>query len=134
MKKDIDFRLVEDIGIAIVLESDEPNQRNWKVYLLNFKSETITDILVSSKGYGTLQNEQVQTSLFRHSLGSLLPNEFKAIELIDESLFAITNEFWLSFYINNTIFDKKFIFLPETVIESNLIQIPIIHKLGVLIR
>ena len=115
MKKDIDFLEVVDIGIAIVLESESAENRNWKAYLLNFKSETISQILVSTKGYGLLNGAEVKTATFRHSLGSLAPQSFTPIEIIDESLFVIHNEFWLSFYIGDRVFDKKIsdIITPE---------------------
>jgi hypothetical protein len=134
MKKDIDFLEVVDIGIAIVLESESEESRNWKAYLLNFKSETISNILVSTKGYGLLNGSEVKTATFRHSLGSLAPQSFTPIEIIDESLFVIHNEFWLSFYIGDRVFDKKITFLPDTISALNLDLIPLIMLPGVIIR
>lgn len=134
MKKDIDFLEVVDIGIAIVLESEMAENRNWKAYLLNFKSETISNILVSTKGYGLLNGEEVKTATFRHSLGSLAPQTYVPIEIIDESLFVIHNEFWLSFYIGDRVFDKKITFLPDTISIANLDLIPLLMLPGVIIR
>jgi hypothetical protein len=134
MKKDIDFLEVVDIGIAIVLESESEESRNWKAYLLNFKSETINNILVSTKGYGLLNGSEVKTATFRHSLGSLAPQSYTPIEIIDESLFVIHNEFWLSFYIGDHVFDKKITFLADTISAVNLDLIPLIMLPGVIIR
>lgn len=134
MKKDIDFLEVVDIGIAIVLESESAENRNWKAYLLNFKSETISNILVSTKGYGLLNGEEVKTATFRHSLGALAPQSYVPIEIIDESLFAIHNEFWLSFYIGDRVFDKKIIFLPNTISATKLSLIPLLMLPGIIIR
>ena len=134
MKKDIDFLEVVDIGIAIVLESASAENRNWRAYLLNFKSETISNVLVSTKGYGLLNGAEVKTAIFRHSLGSLAPQSFTAIEIIDESLFVIHNEFWLSFYIGDRVFDKKITFLPNTISTVNVDLIPLIMLPGVIIR
>jgi len=134
MKKDIDFLEVVDIGIAIVLESESEESRNWKAYLLNFKSETISNILVSTKGYGLLNGSEVKTATFRHSLGSLAPQSYTPIEIIDESLFVIHNEFWLSFYIGDRVFDKKITFLPDTISAVNVDLIPLIMLPGVIIR
>ena len=134
MKKDIDFLEVVDIGIAIVLESESEESRNWKAYLLNFKSETINNILVSTKGYGLLNGSEVKTATFRHSLGALAPQSYVPIEIIDESLFAIHNEFWLSFYIGDRVFDKKITFLPDTISTANLDLIPLLMLPGVIIR
>jgi hypothetical protein len=134
MKKDIDFLEVVDIGIAIVLESESEESRNWKAYLLNFKSETISNILVSTKGYGLLNGSEVKTATFRHSLGSLAPQSYTPIEIIDESLFVIHNEFWLSFYIGDRVFDKKITFMADTLSAVNLDLIPLIMLPGVIIR
>jgi hypothetical protein len=134
MKKDIDFLEVVDIGIAIVLESESEESRNWKAYLLNFKFETISNVLVSTKGYGLLNGAEVKTAIFRHSLGSLAPQSYTPIEIIDESLFVIHNEFWLSFYIGDRVFDKKITFLPDTISAVNVDLIPLIMLPGVIIR
>jgi hypothetical protein len=134
MKKDIDFLEVVDIGIAIVLEGESEESRNWKAYLLNFKSETINNILVSTKGYGLLNGSEVKTATFRHSLGSLAPQSYTPIEIIDESLFVIHNEFWLSFYIGDRVFDKKITFLADTISSVNVDLIPLIMLPGVIIR
>lgn len=134
MKKDIPQNIVEGVAIAVVLEEDHATDRSWKVYVLNLRNEEIQNVLISSKGYGTIAGEKVKTTVFRHYIGNLAPQKYSAIELIDEKLFAINNEFWLSYYIKNEIFDKKFIFLTESVTESNFIRIPIINKPGVMIK
>ena len=133
MKKDLPDNIVENISIAIVLESSTPEVKNWKVYLLNQKDEAIENVMVSSKGYGEKDGEKVKTSILRHTIGTVSAHHFVAIELIDEQVFGLTNEFWLSFYIGRDIFDKKFCFVPESITESNLIRIPLINKPGVMI-
>ncbi len=134
MKKDLPDNHVEDVAIAVVLEEDKIESRSWKVYLLNLKNQALENVLISSKGYGSINGETVKTTTFRHYIGDVAPQKYTAIELIDEKLFAINNEFWLSYYINGTIYDKKFIFLTESVTESNFIRIPIINKPGVMIK
>lgn len=133
MKKDIPENNVEDILIAVVLESESPESRIWNVYLVNLKNQPIETVLVSSKGYGLKDGEDVKTSILRHSLGNLAASSFVRIEAIDEQVFGLTNEYWLSYYIDGNIYDKKFIFLPESIVESNLIRIPVVNKPGVMI-
>lgn len=134
MKKDLPENKVEGVAIAVVLEDENIESRSWKVYVLNLRDTQIQNVLISSKGYGTINGEQVKTTVFRHFIGNLDSNKFAAIELIDEKLFAINNEFWLSYYVNGEIFDKKYIFLTESVSESNFIRIPHINKPGVMIK
>ena len=133
MKKDLPENIVEDISIAIVLESESPESKVWNVYLINLKDQPIETVLVSSKGYGQKDGEDVKTSILRHSIGDVQPHSFAMIEAIDEQVFGLTNEYWLSYYIGSNIFDKKYIFLPESIVESNLIRVPIVNKPGVLI-
>jgi len=52
--------------------------------------------------------------------------------LIDASLFHLNNEYWVSYFVGNQIYDKKFIFVPESIIEQNLIHVPILNMQGVL--
>jgi hypothetical protein len=132
MKKDIEFPLVEGVKVAIVKTKNDQNADEWKVYIINRKTEIIKNVLVSSKGYGEINGEHIKTSVLRHVLGDISPKGYALIEHIDPSVFKISNEFWVSFYIDQKIYDKKFIFLPETIIESNLIQIPEIGAEGVL--
>lgn len=134
MKKDISPPLVEDIAVAVIKEENELAETIWNVYLINLKNDAIEGVLVSSKGYGFYNNETVQTSTLRHFLDVVKANSFKKIEPILETLFGLNNEFWVSFFINNVMYDKKYIFLPETIKEENCINIPVINKKGVMIK
>jgi hypothetical protein len=136
MKEDIDFPKVEDIIVTVVRESDKGFEDEWNVYLVNLKPIKLTGILVSSRGYGadTLSGEKIKTSTMRHFIEEVTPRSFVKIEQIIEDVFALTNEYWVSFYLGSKIYDKKFIFLAESIKEDNFIQIPILNKKGVMIR
>jgi hypothetical protein len=134
MKKDLPENIVEDVAIAVVLVDETPEFKSWTVYMVNLKKETLTNVLISSKGYGEKDGKQVKTSILRHFLGDMDSYSFKAVEAIDNAVFGLTNEYWLSYYINGTIYDKKFIFLPESIVDENLIKIPLVNKPGVMIK
>jgi len=134
MKKDIIPPIVENIAVAIVKEQNELDEDEWNVYLLNFKHENIEGVLVTSTGYGMFNNENVKTSILRHFLDVIKANDFKKIEPIVETVFGLNNEFWVSFFIKNVMYDKKYIFLPETIKDENLILIPLLNKKGVIIK
>lgn len=134
MKKDIAPPLVEDIAVAVVKEENEFHEAEWNVYLLNLKNETIEGVIVSSKGYGFYNNEEVKTSILRHFIDSVSAQGFAKIEPIIENLFGLNNEYWVSFFINKKMYDKKYIFLPETIKEENFTLIPVLNKKGVLIK
>lgn len=134
MKADLPENIVEDVAIAVVLMSETPEVKNWTVYLVNLKNEPITNVLITSKGYGEKDGKQVKTSLLRHFIGDVSAQSSAGVEAIDPAVFGLTNEYWLSYYIGSTIYDKKFIFLPESIVDSNLIRIPVLNKPGVMIR
>jgi hypothetical protein len=89
---------------------------------------------VSSKGYGVINGEAVKTSTLRHFLNEVKPGSFMKIEPIMEDVFSLSNEYWVSFYIDKIIYDKKFIFLPETISSEYFTLIPILNKRGVMIK
>lgn len=133
MKKDLPVNVVADISIAVVLESESPEGKVWNVYLVNEKEVPIKNVMVSSKGYGMIADKEVKTSVLRHFIGDIDSVDYAKIEAIDEQVFGLTNEYWLSYYIEDTIYDKKYIFLPESIIDENLIRVPLLDKPGVVI-
>ena len=136
MRKDIDIPVVEGISVAVVKElNEEKTAEVYNVYILNQKSEPIDDVLVSSRGYGQNKStgEKITSSTLRHYIGSVKKKSFAKIEPIIEEVFGINNEYWVSFYVGSKIFDKKFIFLPETIVDENMVIVPLIEKTGVLI-
>src|ERR1700748_2710093 len=133
MIKDLPENIVKDIAIAVALEGESVESKTWYVYLINLKNEPIENVLVTSKGYGERDGEQVKTSTLRHMFPKVEPNASVLIEPIDEQTFGLNNEYWLSYYIGTNIYDKKFIFLPESIVEMNFIRLPLINKPGVMI-
>ena len=133
MKKDIEHLEVEDLAMAIVLE-EENGQNVWNVFLINLHIVPIKNIIVTSRGYGELNGEIKKTSTLRDFFEELPELEFTRVEPIMENTFGLTNEFWVSFYINDKIYDKQYIFLPETINLKNFTKIPILNAEGVMIR
>ncbi len=128
MKGDILYPVVREVSVAAILEDTD-----WAVYLINQKDVPLEGVLVSSRGYGKIGEEEVETSVLRHFLDMVGPKSFVKIEPIMEDVFRLSNEYWLSFYIDGVIYDKKFIFLPETINSTFFSTVPIIGKKGVLI-
>jgi hypothetical protein len=128
MKKDIDFLPVKDVLLTVARRDGV----NWEVFLLNRSGERIETVLVTSKGYGEVDGEKQKTSLLRHAIPHVEAGEFALIEPIDPTIFHLTNEYWVSYFIGNQIFDKKFIFVPDSIIEKNLTFISELSAEGVL--
>lgn len=132
MIKDIVFPEVEDIAVAVVQEIEGLDEYN--VYLINLKNTEIKNVLITSTGYGVINDEYKKTSTLRHFFEEIKQHDFMTIEPITKEVFGLSNEYWVSFTLNNQLLDKKFVFLAETIVESNFINVPIINKKGVLIK
>jgi len=136
MKKDIEIPSVEGVSVAVVKElNEEKTHEVYNVYILNLKEVELTNVMVSSKGYGinSLSGERINTSVLRHFLGNIAAKSVAKIEPIVEEVFGINNEYWVSFFEGDRMFDKKFIFLAETIIEANMVSIPMTNNKGVII-
>jgi hypothetical protein len=134
MLKDIPQLKVDSIIVAIVREPNDEGELTWNVYLINLYDQEITNVLVSSKGYGSYEGRDVKTSILRHLIGTIDAKDYAKIEPIMDNLFGLSNEFWVSFYKGKDIYDKKYIFLPESITEDNFTHIPVLNKPGVMIR
>ncbi|GAA4846962.1 hypothetical protein [Algivirga pacifica] len=126
---------VEDVAVVAVIE-DKENKEGlvWSVYLFNMKETPIETVLVSSHGYGIYEGKEVKTSTLRFSLGDIPALTFEKIEAIHEQLFVLNNEYWVTFYENGRLLDKKYTFEPGSICEENTIDLPFIGKKGVLLR
>lgn len=134
MKKDIPQQKVEDIAIAIVPREDPATDELWDTYLINLKESAIENLLISSKGYGEIHGEKTKTSTLRHFFDSVDALNVVQIEPIQPALFAITNEYWISFVHEGHMYDKRYLFVPGSIDLRNFTLIPFINKRGVMIR
>jgi len=132
MKKDIEFEKVEHVSIGITKSVSLTGGVEWQVYIINYNDFPIDTVLIASRGYGEIDGEEKKTSTLRHMIQKIEGCEFELVEPIDPALFSLTNEFWVSFYIDGKIRDKKFLFLPDSIRDEHLQLIPWINKQGVL--
>jgi len=135
MREDLKGPDVEKVGVAVVMSDGEKGEKTYDVFLLNLRDDIMEGVIITSKGYGQNANtgEKVQTSMLRHTLEVLLPNEAAKIEPIMEAVFGLANEYWDSFWVDGKLFDKKFVFVPETISEKNMKDLPILGEKGVMI-
>jgi hypothetical protein len=126
---------VENVAVAVVEEHDEENNVMYNVYLLNLRDDIMEGIIITSTGYGenVETGEKIRTSTLRHSLEVLLPNEAAKIEPIMEDVFGLANEYWVSFWVNEIMYDKRYIFLPESISPQKMKVLPVLGLKGVMI-
>ncbi|MDW3197274.1 MAG: hypothetical protein R8G66_33155 [Cytophagales bacterium] len=127
MKKDIQFLPVKDVFFTVAQDQEE-----WKVYLINRGSDVLENVMITSKGYGEKDGKKQETSVLRHGIPKLEAGEFALIEPIDPQVFHLNNEYWLSFFIGTQVYDKKYIFVPDSISENNLSFIPELNLRGVI--
>jgi hypothetical protein len=135
MREELVGPAVENVGVAVIEEMGDNNEKIYTVYLANFREDIMEGIIITSKGYGENANtgERVETSTLRHCIEVLLPQEIAKIEPIMPEIFGLSNEFWVSFWVEDVMYDKKFVFLAETIQEKNIQFIPQMNAKGIII-
>lgn len=128
MKKDIVYAPVAGVSVAVVRQQDEPDAYGWTVVLFNENDAPITNVFVTSRGY----TDQQETSVLRHFFAEILPQSNQIIESIVPEVFGLNNEFWVSYYIKDQVFDKKFIFPSNCISTQNLVILPTLNRPGIL--
>ena len=135
MKDELKGPKVEKVSVAIV-EIMVENEKSYYAYLLNLREDIMEGIIISSTGYGenTKTGDRIKTSTLRHSIEVLLPNEAARIEPIMPEVFGLSNEYWVSFWVNEVMYDKRFVFPAESISEKNMQMIEILGQKGVIIN
>jgi hypothetical protein len=132
MMKDIEVPEVKNVTLAVTRKKSPGESEEWKVYLINNNQFPLENTLVASKGYGEKDGEKQNTSVLRHFLETVPPHSSALIEPIDPAVFHLNNEYWVSYYIGRQIFDKRFVFVPDTIREENISFIKELEMEGVL--
>lgn len=130
MNKDIDIPKVEGVYMAITHDYNEVFKTNdWNVYLINDKEIAIEMVLIVSHGY----DSDTKTSTMRHKLEKLQGKSGAKIELMQDEVLKLNNEFKLTFFANNILFEKTFLFRKNTIKENALRTIKILdNKRGII--
>jgi hypothetical protein len=133
VKKDIKIKRVEGIAMAVVPETVN-GEEEWYVYFINLKNDPVEGVLIRSRGYGRIKDQKRETSTLRHLLGTVEAQSYARVELIKRDVFGFTNEFWVSFWHNGYLYDKKYIFVPESISPQLFTEVPLLGKRGVMIK
>tara|TARA_R110000744_G_scaffold160968_1_gene277314 strand:- start:2057 stop:2452 length:396 start_codon:yes stop_codon:yes gene_type:complete len=128
VKKDIEIPVAKNVYVAIVREwNEEFLDKDWNAYIINGRTTPIELTMVVSKGY----EGNCKTSIMRHSIGEVAAKSYKKIEVVQEDVLTLNNEFYVTYYAENKLFEKRFLFEQNSVKESNLVTIPILDKDGI---
>ncbi len=128
MKKDVQIPIAKDVHIVGLYQWDEKHlNKDWWVYLINNQEKALEATIVVSKGYG----QGLKTSTMRHGFGIVAPKSIIKIELLQEEVLKLNNEFFLTFFQDNKLFEKKFVFESYQLNQANLIAVPLLDEKGV---
>lgn len=135
MKKDIEIPKVENVFLAAIQEWNDDFMENvWYIHLVNDSDYDLDGVMVVSKAFGTIDGEMKKTSLLRHAFQHVPTLSTVKVELIEKSVLELNNEFMVTYFIGNTLYDKKFIFRKNTINERATEEVPHIWKNGVVVR
>lgn len=135
MKSDIIIPEVENVFLAAVQEwNDDFMSKIWYVYLVNDSDFNLDAVMVVSKAFGTIDGEMKKTSLLRHAFVEVPAVSVVKIEMVADSVLVLNNEFMVTFFIDNTLYDKKFIFKAHSINEDFVEEVPILFVDGVMVK
>ena len=128
MKKDIEIPVAKNVHVAIIHEwNEEFLAKDWNAYLINNRTTPIEMVMVVSKGF----DGDLKTWIMRHAIGVVEAKSFQKIEVVQEDVLRLNNEFFVTYYADQKLYEKRFIFEKNSVSEKNLVNIPLIEKDGI---
>jgi len=133
MKKDIKIPEVTDVFMAVVKEYNQDFKTDeWNAYIINNKDVDLEMVLVVSKGYD--EDKMIETAVLRHKIEKLPAKSFAKVEFLQDDVLKLSNFFNVTFFEENTMFDKKYLFKKGTIKDSAIRNIPLLNKRGILIK
>ncbi len=135
MKSDITIPEVENVFFAAVQEwSDDFMEKVWYAYLINDSDFNLDSVMVVSKAFGTVDGEMKKTSLLRHAFVQIPAVSVVKIEMMEQSVLRLNNEFMVTYFIGTNLYDKKFIFKAQSITPDYVEEVPILFVDGVIVR
>ncbi|MBT8376551.1 MAG: hypothetical protein KJO22_06755, partial [Bacteroidia bacterium] len=71
-------------------------------------------------------------SIMRHKIENLPAKSYAKIELLQDDVLTLNNEFKVTFFEDNKMYDKAFLFKKNSIHKSNLRALPVMQQQGVL--
>lgn len=131
MKKDIIIPEISNVEMAIVYEYNTIyNTNDWNVYLVNNNNIRLEMVVIVSKGFG----DKNISSVMRKKIDVLDAHSFAKVEWIQPDLFKLTNQFQVTFFVKDRLYDKTFTFKENTIKEGGLRMIPELKKRGIVAK
>ena len=135
MKKDILIPEVKNVYVAAVLMTNDTGDQQWWIHLINDSTSPLENVMIQSRGYSDLDTKSgVKTATLRKVINLLPAKSAAKLEPIMPEVFHLFNEYWVIFFEENTLKDRKFIFGPYTIEAAIKEDLPVLKDKGILVR
>ena len=125
---------MENVFIVAIQDwSDDFQENCWYAYLLNATNEPLEMAMIVSRAYGLIDGEERNTMSLRHAFAKVETQTAIRIEFLENKVLELNNEFLLSYFLGNKMFDKKFIFNANSINVNAQIDLPVVNKLGIMV-
>lgn len=129
MKKDIEIPKVKNVYVAAVREKHPEYQSlDWNAYIINDREIPLEMVLIVSRG----SDKNSATSVMRHSIKILSAKSYAKIEFLQEEVLGLANQFSVTFFAEEKMFERTFIFPKNVIREENVKELPVIDQKGIL--
>ena len=135
MKKDILIPEVKNVYVAAVLMTNDTGDQQWWIHLINDSTSPLENVMIQSRGYSDLDtNSGQKTATLRKVIQVLPAKSATKLEPIMPEVFHLFNEYWVTFFQEDTLKDRKFIFGPHTIEDAIKEDLPVLKDKGILVR
>ncbi|WP_299121786.1 hypothetical protein [uncultured Winogradskyella sp.] len=131
MKKDITIPEVKDVHVAVVQEEHiEYKTQDWNAYIINNTDKDLETVLIVSQGF----SDKKMTPPMRHTISKLPARSYAKIEYLQEKVLELNNSFKITFFEENRMFDKTYLFRKNTINKRALQNLPLMQLKGILVK
>ena len=133
MKKDIIIPTVEGVHVVAFQEwNDDFQENSWYAYLVNDTDNLLEMATVVSRAFGSINGEERKTGSFRHAFAKVEPRTATKVELLENNVLQLNNEFMVAYFIGTTMFDKTFVLEANNFSDEAAVDLPVINKKGII--
>ena len=70
--------------------------------------------------------------VFRHAFNEVAPETAIKIELLENNVLQLNNNFMLTYFLNGKLYDKNFTFEANTIKDENTTELITINRIGII--
>jgi hypothetical protein len=104
------------------------------VHFLNLKDKPLTSVLINAEARGMIDGVEKHTAVMRFYIEEAGAQSSKKFEMLMPDTFLLNNQYWVSFYEDGQIFEKKFVFAANTISRDRMVMIPVLSRAGVMMK